>query len=231
MQAITSVLGLVSTGQIALTSLPIQLQTLVAQYPGGVSSLLSLATSLSSVNSFLSLNVGSTINQAISTVSSFGSAFTSSINQVASVLVSVNKSREFAIEAADPDPPLQADPPATTSSKASTKPSSNTTIASSNPYLISEQQQAEFNEVNASPTDPLASEVNSTQTDTAVDNTNLANQIDASIVSSAQIDSAAIDNENIMKQIGAQQETQQAAAAESRNVIAEAVAARAARRR
>ena len=131
---------------------------------------------MSSVNSFLSLDVGSTINQAISTVSSFGSAFTSSINQIASTLVSVNKSREFAIEAADPDPPLQADPPATTSSKASTKPSSNTTVASSNPYLTA-QSQAQFNEANAAPADPLASEVNSTQTDTVVDNTDIMLQL------------------------------------------------------
>ena len=176
MTAVTSVLGLVSAGQSAVTTLPTQLQSLVMQYPGGVSSLLSLATSLSSVNSFLSLDVGSTINQAISTVSSFGSAFTSSINQIASTLVSVNKSREFAIEAADPDPPLQADPPATTSSKASTKPSSNTTVASSNPYL-SAQSQAQFNEANAAPADPLASEVNSTQTDTVVDNTDIMLQL------------------------------------------------------
>lgn len=157
MSAITNVLGLVSAGQIALTSLPVQLQSLVAQYPGGLSSLLNLTTSLSSVNSLLSLNVASTINQAINAASSLGSTLTSSINQIISTLVSVNKSREFAIEAAEPSPPPQADPPTSTSSKASTKPSSNTAIASSNPYLISAQSEAQFIEANAAPaTDEFA---------------------------------------------------------------------------
>jgi hypothetical protein len=117
---ITQTLILLQTGAFSITSLPLALQAIVGSYPGGLSSLISLTTILSSVLSVSMLGSSSQlISQAISVGSNLSGSLPAVLEQTVASLVMASKRREFALEAAVPVSPELPDTPSTTSSTAS----------------------------------------------------------------------------------------------------------------
>lgn len=186
-------LTLVQSGALSITSLPSQLQSMISGYPGGISTLISLASILNSSNPISLLNsaTAAVLGQALGVASSISGGLLASLNQFTSSLGIISKRREFALQAAVPTPPPVPDTPSTTSSKASTQPSTNKEIT--DPWAVA--QTYELPEV----------VINSTilERNDTVEEASVPLEL-TSVNASTQIDSIA-ENQNIMNTIVGQQ--------------------------
>lgn len=174
----------------AIAAMPTQLQTLISSVPGGLSQLMLLANSLSgNPTTLLGSTIGGLMTQAIGLSSMISSSFSSAVNSALSSLGVAKKQREFAIEAAAPTPPPTPEKPKTTTTKASTKPA-----GSSDPWAQTETYDAL----------PVVININQLEENL---NPVTSEEILGKTVDTSTIDSA-VENENILKQIGNNADTQ-----------------------
>lgn len=195
----------------ALAALPSNIRGLVGTMPGGIGQLASLASTLSGVNPLSLLSgsaVGSIINQAVGIAGSIGGGFSSALGGLIGSLAKTNKLREFALKAAEPTPPPLPEKPTTTSAKAATKPPAKS--VGTDPY-------AQIETYNPPPVVTSEEVLGKTITDPAEVKPVTSEEVLGSTVTTPQLDTAS-ENENIMKQIGQNEQTQQLAAENARSV-------------
>lgn len=189
-----------STSQVS--SIPPQLQSIASL--GNLSTVLSLARSIASNPSALLKNgIGGLMSQAVRLAPGIGSA-AAVLNKAMGFLSIASQQREFSLQAAAPTPPPLPEVPATTSSKASTTPT--TSKAGTDPYAIPETYQLP---------DVM---INSQLIDKSIGGNEYSESVPLELTATPQPDTTA-ENENILKQIGSNSETQAAAAADSRAVL------------
>ena len=204
MSGVAQALSLVRSGVMDIAALPMSLQTLVSNFPGGIGPLISLASNLSTLNptALLGMATGGLLQQALGLASNISASFSSALNEFTGNLSVVSKQRQFVLEAAAPTPPPVPDPPTTTSSKAATQPTKK--AGATDPWAMTETYDILPVAVNANQIDENLKPVTSEEV--------LGKTVQTETINSE------VENENIMKQIGKNSETQQAAAADVRSM-------------
>lgn len=201
--SIAQKLSAVQSGIVPLTSLSSQLQS-VATGLGNVSSLISIARSISSnPGSLLQGGIGGIMNRALSIASGLGSA-SILLNKALGTFSIVSQQRQFSLEASEPTPPPVPEAPTTTSSKAAT--SASTKSAGTDPYAMTETY------------DLLPVVINSNVADANIEGKPVTTGELLGIASATELDTTA-ENENILKQIGNNADTQAAASADVRSTL------------